>query len=99
MNNFYTLLKPVVTEKATAAEKHGKYYFFASRSATKVDIRHAFKKLYGIDAIKVNVMRTAEKSRLNKSRKPTVKKGMAKKVIITVKGKKTVDVWKPKLKA
>ncbi len=98
MNNFDLFLRPVVTEKATSAEKEGKYQFFVRKRATKIDIRHAFEKLYGVAVSKMNVMLTAEKTKMGKTRRPTLKKHEFKKVIITTKGKKTVDLNKPKLK-
>lgn len=98
MNNFDLILKPVITEKATANEKEGKYQFFVRKHATKIDIRAAFEKLYGIDVVKVNAMRTAGKTRMGKTRRATTKKREYKKIIITTKGRKTIDVLKPKLK-
>lgn len=98
MNTFQLFIKPVITEKATAGEKEGKYQFFVRKEATKVAIKSFFKKLYGVDVIRVNVLRTAPKTRLSKNRRPVTKKREYKKVIITTKGKKTIDVTKPKLK-
>lgn len=99
MHNFDLFLKPVVTEKATSYEKEGKYQFFVRMSATKIAIKQTFKKLYGIDVVKVNIMRTAGKNKVGKNRMPVTKKPEYKKVIISTKGKKTIDVTKPKLKA
>ena len=99
MELFHLFLKPVVTEKATAAAKNGKYEFFVRADATKIAIREGFKKLYGVEVSKVNVMRTAEKMRAGKNRLLATKKPSYKKVIITTKGKKTVDIMKPKLKS
>lgn len=98
MKTFDVFLRPVITEKATDKEKEGKYQFFVRKDVTKIDIKEAFEKLYGVDVVKVNVMRTSAKSRLNRVRRPTVKKAEFKKVIITTKGKKTLDVMKPKMK-
>lgn len=98
MDNFQLFIKPIITEKATACEKEGKYQFFVRKEATKVAIKSSFKKLYGVDVIRVNVIRTAPKTRLARNRLPVTKKGEYKKVIITTKGKKTIDVTKPKLK-
>lgn len=98
MENFNLILRPVITEKATAAEKEGKYQFFARKNATKIDIKETFKKLYGVSVAKVNVLRTAEKTRLGRARTPITKKRSFKKVIITTKGKKTVNISKPKMK-
>lgn len=95
---FDFILRPVITEKATATEKAGKYQFFVRKETTKIAVKNAFEKLYGIKAAKVNVMRTAEKMRQGRVRRPTIKKPEFKKVIVTTKGKKTIDVNKLKLK-
>lgn len=99
MEFFNLFLKPVVTEKATAAASSGKYEFFVRADATKISIKSAFTKLYGVPVSKVNVMRTAEKMRVSKNRMSTTKKHSYKKVIISTKGKKTIDIMKPKFKA
>lgn len=98
MKTFDVFLRPVITEKATANEKDGKYQFFVRKDVTKIDIQEAFEKLYGVVVTKVNVMRTASKSRAGRIRRPVTKKAEFKKVIITTKGKKTLDVMKPKMK-
>ena len=95
---FDHILKPVITEKATALEKEGKYLFFVRSRATKIDIANAFAKLYGVPVSKVNTLRTHGKTRVGKNRMPMTKKRSLKKVIITTKAKKAVDVSKPKLK-
>lgn len=99
MKTFDVLIKPVITEKATSDEKEGKYQFFVRKDATKIDIKNAFQKIYGTQAIKVNVMVTAEKKRLGKNRQEMTKKHSLKKVIVTTKGRKAIDVMKPKMKA
>lgn len=95
---FQLLIKPVITEKATAGEKEGKYQFLVLKNATRIDVRTAFEKLYGVKVAKVNVIRTALKTRMGRTRRPVIKKREFKKVIITTKGRKTVDVTKPKMK-
>lgn len=99
MPAFDIILRPVITEKATAFEKQGKYHFFVRKNATKIDIRAAFEALYGIPAVKVNVIRTPAKMRLGKIRRLVIKKHEFKKVIVTTKGKKTIDITKPKIKS
>lgn len=99
MNAFDLILRPVITEKATAHEKEGKYQFFVRKNATKIDIREAFEKIYGVEAVKVNVIRTPSKTRMGRIRRPVMKKHELKKVIVTTKGKKTIDAAKPKIKS
>lgn len=98
MKTFELLIRPVITEKATAGEKEGKYQFIVREDATKIDIKKSFSKLYGVEAVKVNVMHTAIKTKTGRTRQPVMKRHRFKKVIVTTKGKKTVDVLKPKLK-
>lgn len=99
MNALDLILRPVITEKATVSEKEGKYQFFVRKNATKIDIREAFEKIYGVEAVKVNVIRTASKTRMGRIRRPVMKKHELKKVIVTTKGKKTIDATKPKIKS
>lgn len=97
MIDFNFILKPVITEKATALEQSGKYSFFVRSNANKIDIKRAFEKLYGAKVIKMNIIRTASKSKFG-GRKLVLKKRELKKVIITTKDKKNIDLTKPKLK-
>lgn len=98
MKTFDAILKPVVTEKATGHEKEGKYQFIVRKDVTKVDIKSAFLKLYGMSVVKVNVINTPGKTKIGRTRREVTKKRTFKKVIITTKGKKTLDVLKPKMK-
>ncbi|PJC36575.1 50S ribosomal protein L23 [Candidatus Peregrinibacteria bacterium CG_4_9_14_0_2_um_filter_53_11] len=98
MQTFLLIIKPVVTEKATAQEERGKYQLYVRHDATKIDIRETFKKLYCVDVVKVNVMRTPKKTRIGRGRKEMTKRPEYKKVIVTVKGKKKIDITKPSLK-
>lgn len=100
MKEFKTLLKPVVTEKATDLAGKGKYMFFAAKDATKVDVKKAVKKIYGANIKKVGVIRTHSKKRLMAKRRELIKKEEAKKVIVTLKkGEKAIDINKIKIKA
>ena len=49
------IVKPVVTEKSSMASAAGKYTFEVNRKATKVDIKNAVEKLFGV---KVKEVRT-----------------------------------------
>ncbi|MBI4994469.1 50S ribosomal protein L23 [Candidatus Peregrinibacteria bacterium] len=98
MLKFDFILRPVITEKATLASEKGKYQFFVRKNTTKVDIKNAFEKLYGVKAVKVNIINTAGKTKTGKTRRPTIKKAEFKKVIVSTKGKKTIDIAKPKLR-
>ena len=55
------LLRPLITEKATDASAFNKYEFVVANSATRTEVREAVKKIYGVAAIKVNIVRTLGK--------------------------------------
>ncbi|OIP81641.1 50S ribosomal protein L23 [Candidatus Peregrinibacteria bacterium CG22_combo_CG10-13_8_21_14_all_44_10] len=77
--------KPVATEKSSRAEQSNKHTLVVNSKATKIDIKRAFKMLYGVDAIKVNSVRVPSKSRWGKGRKEMEKRPESKKVIVTLK--------------
>ena len=98
MKHLQILIKPVVTEKATAHEKEGKYQFYVRQNATKIDVQMAFEKLYGAKVRNVRMMYTTRKSKIGRTRKEVTKRPVFKKAIITLREKKEVNLLKPKLK-
>jgi large subunit ribosomal protein L23 len=85
MNSLYSLIKRfVVTNKSTDGEIRGVYTCLVDDSATKIDIKNAFKTLYGVDVAKVNVLHTRPK--VHNTRKGIVeKRGIERKAIVTLK--------------
>lgn len=93
MQTLYTLIKPVVTEKATALSTKLKYAFWVNRKATKIDVKRAIKDAYGVDVATVHMMNTPAKKKV--ARRMIVDKRPAmKKAIITLKGGKKLDTTK-----
>ena len=83
------LIKPIITEKATAqSEDLNVYAFEVARSANKVEIKKAVEEFYGVN---VETVRTAivpakfqtkyTKAGLVRGRKPAYKKALVKVVI------------------
>lgn len=64
------LIKPLVTEKFSSMNEHGKYGFIVSRDANKVQIKQEVEKKYGVNVESVNTMIQAgkRKTRYTKSR-------------------------------
>jgi large subunit ribosomal protein L23 len=91
MKEFSTIIRPVMTEKSSSAQIKGQYTFLVQRSATKIDIKHAVKKLYGVDVATVRTMVTPKKTRVLKGRHVWAKRAVMKKAIVTLKDKKTID--------
>lgn len=50
------ILKPVVTEKSNADLEEGKYTFKVAKKATKIEIKRAVEKLFGVKVLSVNTM-------------------------------------------
>lgn len=52
----HTLLEPVVSEKSAQLSDRGTLVFRVAKDANKVEIRNAFRELYKVTPIKVNVI-------------------------------------------
>ncbi len=79
------LIRPLVTEKFSAMNEHGKYGFIVDKSANKVQIKQEVEKKYGVTVEAVNTMIQPgkSKSRFTKSgvisgRTPAYKKAVVK---------------------
>jgi len=77
--------KPVITEKSSRDTELNKHTFVVNSKSTKIDIKRAFKRLYGVDVLKVNSVKIAPKTKWGKGRRQIEKRHPAKKVIITLK--------------
>jgi len=77
--------KPIITEKSSRGEQLNKHSFIVNRKATKIDIKRAFKILYGVDVTKVNSVKITPKTKWGRGRRAVEKRSQGKKVIVTVK--------------
>ena len=58
------ILKPIVTEKMTAAgEKFNRYGFQVVRTANKIEIKKAVEELYNVQVLDVNTLIQAPKTK------------------------------------
>ncbi len=57
------ILAPVVTEKSNSEMQSGKYTFRVANKATKVDVKNAVEKLFGVRVLKVNTMKVLGKEK------------------------------------
>ena len=87
------ILKPVVSEKATMLAEKFIYLFYVNKQASRVDVKRAMKELYGADVAEVKIMNTPSKSRTVK-KSVVDKRSSMKKAVVTLKGKKKLDVTK-----
>ncbi|MEP1097088.1 MAG: 50S ribosomal protein L23 [Cyclobacteriaceae bacterium] len=77
------LIKPLVTEKVSAMNEHGKYGFVVDKSANKVQIKKEIEKIYGVTVESVNTMvhpgrskKRYTKSKVIEGRTPAYKKAV-----------------------
>ncbi len=90
------LVKPLITEKATAiSEKTGRYSFVVDRNANKLEIKKAVEAMYGVTVEAVNTMVSPgkKKSRNTKSKVVTGNTGRYKKAVVTLQSGNTIDFY------
>ncbi len=93
MNSLYSVIKRfAVTNKSTDGEVRGVYTCYIDPLATKIDVKLAFRTLYGVEVDKVNILHTREKFH-NTKFGIAQKRGIEKKAMVTlVKGQKIVNL-------
>ena len=90
------MIKPVVTEKATAiSEKQNRYTFRVSPEANKAQIKNLVQSLYGVKVVDVNTMNYdgKKKSRYTKAGLINGKGAAFKKAHVTVAEGETIDFY------
>lgn len=95
MNINDILIRPVTTEKSTKESSLGKYTFIVNQKSTKIDVKNAIRKLYGLEVNIVRIVKIHPKYRTGAKKYQTEKRASQKKAIITLKDKKkTLDTNK-----
>lgn len=95
MKALQTILGAIISEKATQMSENKTYTFLISPRATKIDVKHAIKELYGEDVDSVRIVVTPEKTRMMR-RTLVNKRSRTKKAFVTLKDRKKLDVTKLK---
>lgn len=63
MKEYDIIIEPYITEKTTMLVQEGKYTFVVDIRATKIDIKRAIEKLFGVKVKEVTTMRYKGKRR------------------------------------
>jgi large subunit ribosomal protein L23 len=89
------LIKPLVTEKVSAMNEHGKYGFMVAKKANKVQIKAEIEKTYGVTVESVNTMihPGKSKSRHTKSGMIEGKSPSYKKAVVKVADGDIIDFY------
>jgi large subunit ribosomal protein L23 len=90
------IIKPIVTEKMTAAgEKLNRYGFRVERTANKLQIKKAVEEMYNVQVLDVNTLVVAPKrmQRWTRSGLLRGKSNAYKKAVVTLKEGETIDFY------
>lgn len=90
------IIKPIVTEKMTAAgEKLNRYGFQVVRTANKVEIKKAVEEMYNVQVVSVNTAVVAPKIKQRWTKSGLLKgaTNAYKKAIVTLKEGETIDFY------
>jgi large subunit ribosomal protein L23 len=89
------LVRPLVTEKASALNEKGKYGFIVTKNANKVEIKREVEKTYGVNVESVNTMiyPGKDKTRYTKSRILAGRTSAFKKAIVQVADGEVIDFY------
>ncbi len=96
MNIMSILIKPIITEKATAdSELNNRYSFVVNNKANKIEIKDAVESAYGVSVTKVRTInvRPNRKTRYTKSGMITGKTSAFKKALVQVAEGETIDLY------
>jgi large subunit ribosomal protein L23 len=88
--HYDTILKPMITEKATLLSEHGKVVFQVPLTATKPEIAKAVEELFKVKVEKVNTLRLKGKNKRFRGVKG--ERSDVKKAVVTLKDGHSIDV-------
>ena len=90
INYLDSIIRPIITEKATILSEQNKTVFKVHKKANKKNIKKNIEKLFKVNVIKVNIVNLKAKIKLKQGR--LSKKGGYKKAIVTLKKGQSIDL-------
>ena len=90
------LIKPIITEKATAqSEDQNVYAFEVARSANKVEIKKAVEEFYGVsvESVRTAIVPAKFQTKYTKPGLVRGRKSAYKKAMVNVAGGETIDLY------
>ena len=85
-----TILRPIITEKATMANENGQITFAVSITATKPEIKAAVEMLFDVKVTAVNTILQKGKTKMWRGRPG--RRSDAKKAMVTLAEGQTIDL-------
>jgi large subunit ribosomal protein L23 len=87
------LIRPVVSEKSYSLMDRNVYVFVVDPRATKVDVRQAVERAFGVRVDKVNTMNRKGKSTRNRRNNTVGHKPNTKRAIVTLHPGDKIDLF------
>ncbi len=87
-------MKPLDTEKAFGGQKAGKFIFQVKSDASKIEVKDAIEKYYGVKVKSVQTSKIQPKTRKVGRGREIQKRSPGKKAVVTTVGAKRIDVNK-----
>lgn len=88
-------LKPILTEKSMSDAASGKYSFYVDPKYTKNQVKAAIEKIFDVKVSNVSSSNLKKRVKTNFRRQKKII-AAKKKVIVTLKGKGTIDLFDTK---
>ena len=88
--SYKTILKPVITEKATRLSEFNKVVFLVSESSNKIEVKYSIEKIFSVKVRSVNIINIKGKSKRFKG--IMGKRNDIKKAIVTLETGNTIDL-------
>tara|TARA_B100002051_G_scaffold179877_1_gene170369 strand:- start:1771 stop:2100 length:330 start_codon:yes stop_codon:yes gene_type:complete len=88
--SYKTILKPVITEKATKLSEFNKVVFLVSESSNKLEVKYSIEKIFSVKVRSVNIINIKGKSKRFKG--IMGKRNDIKKAIVTLETGNTIDL-------
>jgi len=87
------LIRPVISEKSYALMNNNTYVFVVDKSATKVDVRQAVEKAFGVKVQKVNTLTRKGKGMHNRRSNTVGYRPDVKRAIVTLRPGDKIDLF------
>ena len=90
INSLDSIIKPIITEKATVLSEQNKTVFKVHKKANKKNIKKNIEKIFKVNVIKVNIINLKSKIKFKQGK--LSKKSGYKKAIVTLKKGQSIDL-------
>ena len=87
------LIRPVISEKSYGLMDRNVYVFVVDPRATKVDVRHAVERVFGVRVDKVNTLNRKGKATRNRRTSVVGRRADTKRAIVTLHPGDKIDLF------